>query len=41
MVFLSHFKHFAPDRNARLNTIIHGAAIEAGAVGISNGANTW
>lgn len=35
MVFLSHFKHFMPDRNARLHTIIHGASIEAGGVGLA------
>jgi uncharacterized protein (DUF697 family) len=35
MVFLSQFKYFMPDRNARLHTIIHGAAIEAGGIGLA------
>ncbi len=35
MVFLSHFKHFMPDRDGKLNTIIHAAAVEAGGVGLA------
>jgi len=35
MVFLSQFKHFMPSRNARLHVIIHGAAIEAGGIGLA------
>jgi len=35
MVFLSQFKHFMPSRKARLHAIIHGAAIEAGAIGLA------
>jgi len=35
MVFLSHVKHFMPNRNSKLHAIIHGAAVEAGGVGLA------
>lgn len=35
MVFLSHVKHFMPGRDERLHAIIHGAAVEAGGVGLA------
>ena len=35
MVFLNNFKYLTTDRDARLHTIIHSAAIEAGVTGLN------
>ncbi len=34
-MLLNHLKHFMPNRDARLNVIIHASAIEASAVGLA------
>ena len=35
MAVLNHLKHLTSNRNARLHTIIHSAAVEAGGVGLA------